>query len=82
MSRIIDFYMKPGCHLCDDALPVVEAEAAKAGAQVRVHDILGDPALQRAFGELIPVVEIDGVRHATWYVEAPRLRSALAAPSR
>lgn len=82
MSRVIDFYAKPGCHLCEDALPVVEAEAERAGAHLRVHDILSDPELQNAFGELIPVVEIDGVRHSTWFVDAPQLRSALADPAR
>lgn len=76
-ARVVDFYEKPGCHLCEDALAVVEQEAAAAGAELRRHDILEDRELQRRYGELIPVVVIDGEQHATWHVQRERLRRAL-----
>ncbi len=76
MTRI-NFYERQGCHLCDDALEVVLAEAAAAGAEVVRHDIDAKPELQARFGELIPVVEIDGVQHSQWFVDAGRLRAAL-----
>lgn len=77
MTRI-DFYERQGCHLCDDALAVVLAEAEAAGAEVVRHDIDADPELRARFGELVPVVEIDGVQHSQWFVDAARLRAALA----
>ncbi|WP_311477983.1 glutaredoxin family protein [uncultured Gulosibacter sp.] len=76
MTRI-DFYERQGCHLCDDALAVVLTAAADAGAEVVRHDIDADPELQAQYGELVPVVEINGVQHAQWFVEAERLRAAL-----
>lgn len=74
----IDFYERPGCHLCVDALEIVLGEAAAAGAEVVRHDIDTDPDLQARYGELIPVVVIDGVQHAQWFVDAQRLRTALS----
>ncbi|WP_225735669.1 glutaredoxin family protein [Gulosibacter chungangensis] len=76
-GHVIDFYEKPGCHLCEDALAVVEAEASRAGAELRRHNILEDKDLQRKYGELIPVVVIDGEQHSTWFVQEARLRQAL-----
>lgn len=75
---VIDFYEKPECHLCTDAFVIVEAEAERAGAVLRRHNILEDPDLQHRYGELIPVVVIDGEQHATWHVQPERLRRALA----
>ncbi|WP_193128567.1 glutaredoxin family protein [Gulosibacter sediminis] len=74
---IVDFYEKPGCHLCEDAAPLVVAEAAAAGAELRRHNILADAQLQVRYGELIPVVVIDGEQHSTWFVDQARLRNAL-----
>lgn len=74
---IIDFYEKPGCHLCEEAAPVVVAEAEAAGVALRRHNILEDAQLQARYGELIPVVVIDGEQHSTWFVDQGRLREAL-----
>lgn len=74
---IVDFYEKPGCHLCEDAAPIVVAEAAAAGAELRRHNILADAQLQARYGELIPVVVIDGEQHSTWFIDQARLRDAL-----
>ncbi|MFD2674943.1 glutaredoxin family protein [Gulosibacter bifidus] len=76
---VVDFYERPGCHLCEDALAIVAAECAASGATLQRHDIAADPVLQDLYGELIPVVVINGVQHATWFVDAARLRQALTA---
>lgn len=73
---------KPGCHLCEDAESVVREVAARHGAELSVLNILDDEALQQSYGELIPVVLIDGVQHSQWFVEAERLDAALAAAGR
>lgn len=75
--HVVDFYEKPGCHLCEDALVVVSTEAERAGAVLRRHNILDDRELQRKYGEFIPVVVIDGEQHSTWFVQEARLRNAL-----
>jgi hypothetical protein len=45
-------------------------------------DITGDPALEAAYREWIPVVEIDGERAFVYHVQAAGLRRKLEAQSR
>ncbi|OII39648.1 hypothetical protein BIU98_11395 [Curtobacterium sp. MMLR14_010] len=69
---------KPGCHLCDDARPVVESVvAAHAGVTLTERSILDDEALRLEYAEDIPVVLIDGRVHSNWRVDAARLSAAL-----
>ena len=78
----VELLTRPGCHLCDDARPVVERVAAAAGVAWVERDITADPADQQRWGELIPVVLVDGREHARWRVDEARLRAALAPPRR
>ncbi|PPF42864.1 NrdH-redoxin [Pseudoclavibacter sp. AY1F1] len=75
----VTFLSKPGCHLCEEAEPVVREVTARHGAELSVLSILDDEALQQQYGELIPVVLVDGVQHSQWFVEAERLDAAIAA---
>jgi hypothetical protein len=69
---------KPGCHLCDDARPIVErVVAAHAGATLTERSILDDADLREEYAEDIPVVLIDGRVHSNWHVDAERLDAAL-----
>lgn len=73
---------KPGCHLCDDARAVVEgvlAEATATGVAVTLEElnILEDPELARLHAEDIPVLLVNGRRHAIWRVDPERLRAAI-----
>jgi hypothetical protein len=56
-------------------LVAVRAEAAFDYEEV---DIGGDPALEARYRELLPVVEIDGVRAFTYFVQPEALRRKLA----
>lgn len=78
----VTFLAKPGCHLCEEAEPLVRDAAAGHGAELMVLNILDDEVLQQQYGELIPVVLIDGVQHSQWFVEEARLDAALAAAVR
>ena len=51
----IVLYSKPGCHLCEKALVVIQ----KFG-DVREIDISEDPELFKKYFLSIPVVELDG----------------------
>ncbi|MGO2110592.1 MAG: glutaredoxin family protein [Pseudoclavibacter sp.] len=82
LGVVVDFYGKPGCHLCDVARPVVEAVAADEGATVAEHDILDDPAVTEKYGEYIPVVLINGRQQFTWRVDERMLRRAIRAAKR
>jgi glutaredoxin len=73
----ITLYTKPGCHLCDDAKIVVERVSAQTGVGWREINILSDPDLIDEYGEMIPVILLDGRMHGYWRVEEDRLRRAL-----
>ncbi|WP_426593106.1 glutaredoxin family protein [Cellulomonas sp. McL0617] len=74
-------YGRSGCHLCDEAREVVAAicdETATGWAEV---DIEAGPYQGRdlvdELGELIPVVEVDGVQVGYWRIDPARLRRSL-----
>jgi hypothetical protein len=80
----ITFIAKPGCHLCDEARPVVERVVAGfPGATMHEVSILDDPELEARWSEDIPVVLIDGRPHSSWRVDpvklADRIRARLTA---
>ena len=75
MARVV-VYHAAGCHLCERALEVVEQVCA--GDFERV-DIGGSPELEAAYRESIPVVEIDGERAFTYFVQPEALRQRLKA---
>ena len=66
-----------GCHLCEQAAPVVAAEATRAGATYAERDVDASEPDRVAYGEKVPVVLLDGVEHAYWQVDAKALRAAL-----
>jgi hypothetical protein len=69
---------KPGCHLCDDARPIVErVVAAHPGVTLTERSILDDDALRLEYAEDIPVVLVDGRVHSNWRVDVDRLDRAL-----
>ena len=69
-------FVAEGCHLCERALEVVEQVC---GGDFERVDIGGDPVLEAAYREWIPVVEIDGERAFTYFVQAEALRRRLQA---
>ncbi len=78
MSVTITLLGKPGCHLCDDALAVLERIQADAPFDLRTVDIEDDDALMRAYLERIPVVVLDGEEVYDYYVDEQDLRARLA----
>lgn len=85
VPRVV-LYGRPGCHLCVEARALVAAAAAEHGVTwVEVDVDAGGSArdgrpLADVYGELVPVVEVDGARVGYWQIDAARLREALIAP--
>jgi glutaredoxin len=73
----VTLYGKPGCHLCEEARAAIEALRAERSFELREVDVSLDPALQRRYGERIPVVEIDGEEAFELGVDAAALRDRL-----
>jgi hypothetical protein len=67
-----------GCHLCEQA----EADVARICNELAVSwsavDVDGDRELQAEYGDMVPVIMIDGAQHGYGEVEEPRFRRALA----
>jgi glutaredoxin len=76
-ARRVRIYSAPECTLCERALEVVEAVRAELGFELERIDIAGRPDLEARYRELLPVVEIDGVRAFTYFVDAAALRERL-----
>ena len=66
-----------GCHLCDDARAAVRTAAAATGAQVIETDVDTDPELQGEYGDLVPVVLIDGATFGYYRIDPAKLQLAL-----
>ena len=73
MSGVV-LYHAGGCHLCDRARAVLDAEAVA----YRTVDITGDADLEARYREWLPVVEIGGERAFVYYVDPAALRRRLA----
>jgi glutaredoxin len=71
------FYRAPGCGLCERALEVMHEVQAEIGYELELVDIDGDPVLEAKYRAYLPVVEIDGERAFTYFVEADALRRRL-----
>ena len=79
MAVEVTLFTASGCHLCDTARRVLDGLRAEAEFDLREVDISGDPDLEARYRELIPVVEIDGERAFTFYVQRePFLRRVAA----
>ena len=57
---------------------MVRAAQVELGFDLDVVDIGGDPELERRYREQLPVVEIDGRRAFTYFVEPHALRGKLS----
>lgn len=71
-------YHAPGCHLCERARAVVAGFQRELEFDLREVDIAGDAALEAEYRAWIPVVEIDGRRRFTYYVQPDAFRRAVA----
>ena len=74
----VTVYGRPGCHLCDDALAVIDRIRADTPFALETLNIEDDDALLRAYLERIPVVALDGVEVYDYYVDEADLRARLA----
>jgi glutaredoxin len=77
VSQVV-LYHAEGCHLCERALESVRALRDELGFDLREVEITGDLALEAAYREWLPVVEIDGRRRFTYHVQPDAFRRAVA----
>ena len=73
----VTLYGKPGCHLCDEARAAVQEVRAEREFDVEEVDVSVDAALNRRYGERIPVVILDGEELFEYFVDPVVLRERL-----
>jgi glutaredoxin len=73
MSVQVVVYTGRGCHLCDQAKQLLEHERGRLGFELTEIDITGDPELEQAYREQIPVVMVDGRKAFKFRVDAAEL---------
>jgi hypothetical protein len=69
----LTLYGKPGCCLCDEARAEVAAVRADRPFELTEVDVSVDPVLWRAYGERIPVLEVDGEEAFELHVDRSEL---------
>ena len=70
-------YHAADCSLCARALEVVTEARDELGFDLELVDIAGDSELEARYRMLLPVVEIDGEREFTYFVDSGALRDRL-----
>ncbi len=76
-TRTVELLSRPGCHLCDDARALVERVTAEAGLDWTETDVDRVPQLRAEFGDLVPVVRVNGKELGYWRIDEAKLRKAV-----
>jgi glutaredoxin len=74
---LVVLYSAEGCHLCEKARAVL----SESGAAFEEVDIGGNPELEAAYREWLPVVEIDGERAFVYFVDPAAFQRKVSAQS-
>lgn len=73
---VVTLYGRPGCHLCDEARAGLERLRREGTRfELREIDIEGDDELHRKLLELIPVIDVNGVRISELIFDADAVRA-------
>ena len=75
----VDFFTRAGCHLCDDALAVVERVRSDVAFTLHIIDIDSDAELRALYDWEVPVIAVDGRKHAKFRLDEEAFRRRLAA---
>jgi glutaredoxin len=75
--RLVTFYSKPGCHLCEDAEELLDDLRGDYDLRVTRVDITGDLEIYERYKYEIPVVVVENGGTASGRIDEAALRSAL-----
>ena len=74
----VTVYHAADCHLCERALEIVDGVRRELQFDLELVDIGGDAELEARYREFLPVVEVDGERAFTYFVDAGAFRRRLS----
>jgi hypothetical protein len=78
LTGVVVFYGREGCHLCEDALVLIERVRARVPFTLEQRDIERDDEWFKRYLERIPVVEIDGEVVFELFVDERQLERRLS----
>lgn len=78
----VTVYTRAGCHLCEVAIAAAAEIAADTASAFVTVDVDADPEDRAEYGDLVPVILVDGRIHGYYQVDPERLRAALSTPTR
>jgi glutaredoxin len=73
----VEMFSRPGCHLCDDALKVINDARTRYAFDFRVINVDEDAERASAYVEQIPVIHINGSKAFKFQVDPSELESKL-----
>lgn len=76
-ATLVTLVGREGCHLCEQAAPVVARVAEATGARWTRVDVDSSPDLLHKYADLVPVVLVDGEQVAHYTVSDKALTSAI-----
>lgn len=68
---------RTGCHLCQEAEPIVASACERHGSGLRVLEVDSDEGLRARFTDHVPVLFVRGALLDYWRVDEGRLHDAL-----
>ncbi|MFA5917937.1 MAG: glutaredoxin family protein [Candidatus Nanopelagicaceae bacterium] len=77
MPTRVTVYSRHGCHLCEVAVSTLELLRNELDFDIEERFIDGDVALEKAYGEQVPVIHINNEHHAFFRVDPERFKSSL-----
>lgn len=75
----LDFYTRPGCHLCEEALELLRPLLRRHDVELRVRDVETHPDWERRYGQEVPVGVISGRKVFKYRVDPARMEAAIRA---
>jgi hypothetical protein len=76
--KTVVIYGRPGCHLCDDAVAIIERVRARLPFTLEQRNIEADDGLFKRYLERIPVVQIDGEEVFELFVDEQQFERRLS----
>jgi glutaredoxin len=75
----VELYTRQRCHLCDVAKDALDRVRATSPFELTIIDVDSDAELTERYGLEVPVILVDGIKHAKFRVDEAALHKRLEA---
>lgn len=75
--KSVTVYSRTGCHLCETAIAQIQSVKPDLNFNLEIRLIDGNSALEKQYGEQVPVILIDNQPHDYWRVDLDRFTAAI-----